>query len=427
MTPNPYDELPYRSIPIEWSAPERLALASLLHGGPRAPTDGYRVLELGCGNGANLLPLAYYRPDATFVGVDGAGSAMEVAQARRSELALSNVELVHADFLSAADRVSGPFDYILAHGVFSWVPDGQRDALLALCARHLRPAGLLYLNYNAKPGWNVRGMVRDFLRAQTARTVSLRARAALAQEIAAKIVASFAAAGDHPYSRLMEGEFRLVCDGHVSYVAHEYLADDNRAYWRSEFLALAGGQGLEYLADADFNYASGRTPVDLPEKIAAAGIIGQPPGDTVDLLCYRQLHSPILTNGTWARREPSATEYGDLHLASCLTPVVPDKPGHRMFHHPSGFEVEAKTEAMAAAFERLRTAWPAGLRVGALFPEVAPVMEDLRLLHRHGLLELRLVEPNGRSPPPALLNAAERRWAAGYLTTPTHTREGQPT
>lgn len=278
MPPNPYDELPYRSVPIEWSAPERLALASLLHGGPRLPLDTYRVLELGCGNGANLLPLAYYRPDATFVGVDGSVTAIEVAQARRSELELTNLEVVHADFLSAADRVSGPFDFILAHGVFSWVPADQRDALLALCASHLRPGGLLYLNYNAKPGWNVRGMVRDFLRAQTAQTVSLRARAELAQALAAKIAASFAAAGEHPYSRLMEGEFRLVCDGQLSYVAHEYLADDNHAYWRSEFLALAQRHGLEYVADADFNYASGRTPADLPARIAAAGIVGQPPG-----------------------------------------------------------------------------------------------------------------------------------------------------
>ena len=69
---NPYDELPYKSFSIEWSAPERLALASLLHGGPRPPLEKYRVLELGCGNGANLLALAYYRRHAAFVGVDAA-------------------------------------------------------------------------------------------------------------------------------------------------------------------------------------------------------------------------------------------------------------------------------------------------------------------------------------------------------------------
>ena len=71
VTPDPYDEVPYRSIPIRMDGTERLALASLLHGGPRPALDSYRVLELGCGNGANLLPLAFYRRHATFVGVDG--------------------------------------------------------------------------------------------------------------------------------------------------------------------------------------------------------------------------------------------------------------------------------------------------------------------------------------------------------------------
>lgn len=134
-----------------------------------------------------------------------------------------------------------------------------------------------------------------------------------------------------------------------------------------------------------------------------------------------------MTLGAWASREPGAAEFADLYLASCLAPVAPARPNHPTFLHPSGFEVEAKTAAMAVAFERLRTAWPAGLRVGELLPEVASVMEDLRLLHQHGLIELRLVEPSAHSPSPARLNAAERGWAEGYVTTPTHTRQAQTT
>ena len=93
----------------------------------------------------------------------------------------------------------------------------------------------------------------------------------------------------------------------------------------------------------------------------------------------------------------------------------------------AGFEVEAKTGTMAAAIERLRTAWPAGLHVGGLFLGMDPVMDDLRLLHRHGLIELGLVESNGRSPSPARLNAAEPRWCEDDVTTSTHTWERQLT
>src|SRR5271157_1565074 len=112
---NPYEELPYKSFPIEWTAPERLALTSLLHGGPRPPLDNYRVLELGCGNAANLLPMAYYRTHAAFVGVDGAGSQIEVARARKSALGISNIEFIHADFLTTSQQLSGGFDFIIAH------------------------------------------------------------------------------------------------------------------------------------------------------------------------------------------------------------------------------------------------------------------------------------------------------------------------
>ena len=172
----PYDELPYRSYPVEWTAPERLAVASLLHGGPRQRLEGYRVLELGCGDGTNLIPMAYYRQHATFVGVDGARTQIAIANEKRTALGLTNVSFVGSDFQYAAAKLSGQFDFIVAHGVFSWISRDARDALLALCAERLSPGGLLYLNYNAKPGWNVRGLIRDFLMAQTAKITDLRVR-----------------------------------------------------------------------------------------------------------------------------------------------------------------------------------------------------------------------------------------------------------
>jgi SAM-dependent methyltransferase len=420
VTSNPYDELPYRSVPVVWSAPERLALASLLHGGPRAPLERYRALELGCGTAANLLPLAYFRPHATFVGVDCAASAIATAEARRAALGLGNVELVEAEFLAAGDRVAGPFDFILAHGVFSWIPDDQRDAMLALCARHLAPGGLLYLNYNARPGWNIRGMVRELLRAQTAPRGGLRARAAAAQELAATVAASFAASTEHPYSALMAREFRLVAEGEISYVAHEYLADDNHAYWRSEFLALARAHGLACITDADFDQDSGRIPADLSEQLAAAPGFAPPVEDAVDLLCYRQLHSPVLTRAPWAPRPATLEELAGLLVASPLTPVAPEGSTARRFRHPAGPEVNVKTDAMATALVRLQAAWPRGARVGDLFADVAGVADDLRLLHRYRMVDLRLVEP--APVPPGPLHAVERGWGV-EVTTPYHGRE----
>lgn len=416
----PYDELPYKSFPIEWTAPERLALASLLHGGPRPPLDSYRVLELGCGNGANLLPLAYYRRQATFVGVDGAQSQIEVAQARKLALDLPSIQFIHADFLTATGQLSGQFDYIIAHGVFSWVSTEVRDALLELVAQRLHRGGLLYLNYNTRPGWNVRGMVREFLLAQTAGETSLRSRAQLAKGMADKVVVALTGV-EHPYSQLLANEFRFVGEGDLTWVAHEFLIADNHPYWRSEFLTLARSYGLEYVADADFNYPSGRVSPDLVPRLDVEQLTGRSIEDTVDLLCYRQLHSPILTLKPLDRDLPDLAEIENLLVASCLDPCSPSYgTGNPMFKHPSGYEVEAKEEFIQIALMRLRLLWPRGLRVKAAFEDVSRVVEDLRLLQHNGLIELRCIEPGDFGINGDALNRLEREWG-GYLTTPYHT------
>src|SRR5258708_5110593 len=116
MQSNPYNDVPYRSVTIDWSAPEQLAVVSLLHGGPRVSLDAYRYLELGCGDGGNLLPLAHHRPQGSFVGVDGADDAVGLAERRRSELGLENLQIVLSDFESLSTQVVGSFDFIVAHG-----------------------------------------------------------------------------------------------------------------------------------------------------------------------------------------------------------------------------------------------------------------------------------------------------------------------
>ena len=387
---NAYDEMPYVSRPVAVAVPERLALASLLHGGPRARRRGYRVLELGCGDATHLLALAgdAERADATFVGVDGAAAAIAAAEARRAELGLAagRMKLVRADLREAASQLDGRFDYILAHGVFSWIPDEARDALLAIAGRHLADDGLVYLSYNARPGWNVRGLVRDFLRAHTAPTDGLDARARAAIAVAAQSAAAFEAAADHPYADLMARELRFVADGEPSYVAHEFLADDNHAYWRHEFDALAARAGLACVADADFDEASGRVPDGLADRVAAAGLRGAWPAEsTVDFFSYRQLHSPILAAAGWTPRPASVAELGALVAASPL-----EAAGPGIFRHPSGYEVEVRDDGMAAALARLRQAWPDSLSVAEAFPDVAGAEEDLRLLHRHGMIRLAL-------------------------------------
>jgi hypothetical protein len=324
--------------------------------------------------------------------------------------------------------VEGTFDFILAHGVLSWIPDPLRDALLTFGGQRLRPGGLLYLNYNARPGWNVRGMVRELLRAETASAGALPARARRARELAAQLAAGLEAGDDHPYARLLEREFRFVCDSHLGYVAHEFLAAHNQAYWQRDFLALAAHHGLTYIAEADFNAPSGRVGADLPSRLAALGLGAMPVEDTVDLLCYRQLHSPIFTAGRWAPAPLRADddELGSLLVAACLDALPATTEGSPTFRHPNGLEVVAKDGVMRDAFERLRARWPRGIAVRDLFAGHPAAISDLRLLHHHGLVELRLIEPGDFATPAGPLNEREASWGQPHVTSPWHTREQRP-
>jgi len=416
MATNPYDELPYRASSIEWSAPERLSLASLLHGGPRVDLQAYRLLELGCADGTNLLPLAWYRRHGSFVGVDSAHTQIACAERRASQLGLDNATFIHADFATLDETLDGEFSFIIAHGVFSWISDASRHALLKLCAHRLRAGGLLYFNYNAKPGWEVRGMVRDFVRAQTSSIEGLRAQVRAAQEVCGRLVDSMGEHDEHPYRRLLANEFRLLRDAEASYVAHEYLTPDNHAYWVGELLELLAEYGLAYVADADYSYPWAREDPGFTAWLRDENIVGQGVHDTIDLLRYRQLRSPIFTKAPLSLRAPEASEFGELHIASCLS------PRGDIFDHPSGYEVRVDDEKLHQALLELRPRWPRGLPVHELFTDLPAVLDDLQVLQRNGLIELRLDEARAYEVSGEFLNRLETEWDL-HRTTPLHTRE----
>lgn len=417
--PNPYDELPYSAYPIVWTAPERLALASLLHGGPRLPLDGYRVLELGCANGANLLPMAWYRRDGDFTGLDASQRQISLANDARQQLGLSNLRFIHADFRNAIDQLEGPFDIIMAHGVFSWVTDAARDAMLEMCSALLAPNGLLYLNYNAHPGWTIRGMVRDFLMQQTAHVKGLKERAELCREVSARVISPLRSK-EHSYTMLMANEFKLVAQNQPAYIAHEYLAPENNAYWRSDFFAILKRFDFDFVADADFNCISNRITNELASLLTQEKLTGRTATDSADLLCYRQMQSPILTHAPFVTEPCSNDEFSDLFMASNLKPVEGGKDGLVTFSLPSGREIETTDETICKALIELRKTSPRGQRIGSIFSDVGASRENIEYLLEHELIELRYVEPGDFAPPSEPLNKLENS-LRNIMTSPWHT------
>lgn len=424
QTPSdPYDELPYCAYPITWTAPERLAIASLLHGGPRLPLDRYRVLELGCANGANLLPMAWYRQHGDFTGLDASVRQIALANDAREQLGLSNLRFIQGDFRSASDQLEGPFDIIIAHGVFSWVTNEARDAMLEMCSALLAPDGLLYLNYNTQPGWSVRGMVRDFLMQHTAHVKSLKERAEMCREVSARVISPLKSK-EHAYTMLMANEFKLVAQNQPAYIAHEYLSPENNAYWRSDFFTILKRFGFDFVADADFNCISNQITNELTELLIKENLSGRTAADSADLLCYRQMQSPILKHTPFVAQPCSNGEFSDLFIASSLTALEDDKHGPVMtFRQPSGQEIEIGDEPFCRALLELQKTCPRGLHIGSLFADVAANRENIEYLLELELIELRCIEPGDFAPLPGPLNELEES-LRHISTSPWHTTTG---
>src|SRR4051794_31276297 len=158
-----YDEVRYRGQAFPQTHPDRLALLAALHGLEAADPDACGVLELGCGDGMNLVGMAAASPAMRVVGIDAAAAPLERGRMVADELGLGErVRLEAGGGRELGDL--GEFDYVIAHGLWSWVPPDVREALLAAMAGALAPAGVAFLSYIALPGGNLRLLGRDVAR-----------------------------------------------------------------------------------------------------------------------------------------------------------------------------------------------------------------------------------------------------------------------
>ena len=244
-----YDDLPYESLPLPDTHPDYLRAIARLYGMEAAPASTCRVLELGCAGGGNLLPLAWHFPGSQCTGVELALGHVDEAKALITELGLSNAQVLHRSISDSMDDL-GEFDYILAHGVFSWVPRAVQDRLLAICGKHLTPNGIAYISYNTLPGWHVRGLLRDALLSYC--TPGARASERLAQAHALfDLIEPALHAQTSLDAQLALKEIDYLRRAAPSYVYHEYLEEINEPLLFSAFMQRAEQAGMAYLADAE--------------------------------------------------------------------------------------------------------------------------------------------------------------------------------
>jgi methyltransferase-like protein/SAM-dependent methyltransferase len=360
-TPNTYDEVSYPSYPFPQSHPDRLATLATLFGIAPAPVDDCRVLEIGCGNGANLIPMALLLPKSRFVGVDLAAHPIARGRATAEALGLGNIALQRLDIMDLSPEF-GQFDYVIAHGIYSWVPPVVRDKLLAICKANLTADGVAYISYNTYPGGHLRQMMREMMlyHIRDIREPDERIRQARA------FVGSLAASQSEAslYSMIlasMERELERIEDGSLY---HDQLAETNSPVYFHQFIDHARQHGLQYLAEADF--------FDMQYE-GASETIRQTGDDPIaseqymDFLTCRRFRQTLLCHKEIAiDRRLNPERISGLFVASSARPVfeepVVDSRSVERFQSDKTATMSTNHPLTKAAISQLGKIWPRSLR-----------------------------------------------------------------
>ena len=241
-----YDDTPYDSKPLIRSHPGRMAAQAIWRGLSVPDVAEARMLEIGCASGGHLMPLAAALPGARFLGVDLSPVQIAAGEARRRRLGLDNIELRAASFeaLGEADGVS---DFIVCHGVYSWIPEPLRDSLMSTIQARLAPQGIAMVSYNVLPGWRLFQIARENSMLLNARLIDPAQRAEKSRELFALLAEG--SETRHSYGKFWRDEAKELLGGGDAYLAHEIFEDSNAPLSFADFNDHAGRRGLDYLGE----------------------------------------------------------------------------------------------------------------------------------------------------------------------------------
>ena len=256
-----YSELGYKSMPFPYTTPATLEAYGALVGVSAPNPKTARVLELGATYGGNIISQALFNPDATFVGIELSQEQVEKGNEVIANAGLTNVSLVQSDIASIGSEI-GTFDYIIAHGVYSWVDDGVKDALLRLIDEHLVEDGIAYVSYNTYPGWHTMEEVRQLMMFSNRDKAQFNHKEKV---LHGKTIGSIVGSQILKYDNLKErnskflGALRSIMQKDEYYVGHDHLEPNNDPVYFYQFNDHLGAHNLTYLCDADLTLSMVRS------------------------------------------------------------------------------------------------------------------------------------------------------------------------
>ena len=355
---NPYDLVEYPSYAIPQSYPDKIAVVASMFGMTPVPPSHARVLDVGCGSGGNLLPMALLWPDSQYVGIDLASTAISKASATAERLGLSNTRFECVDLMDLPPDF-GEFDYIIAHGFISWVPTFVRQRLFEVCRDRLTPQGIGYISYNAYPGCHVRDMFRQIMREHARGITEPNERAAAARSIVETIAESGISAD--ALQELARAERDIICRKSTGALLHDELEAHFHSLYFHEFEALAARNGLQFIYEAVYN--EGQPPLQLTEESAELLRQAQSRGFLVheqylDFLKLRRFRQCLVTHaGVALERDAPARKMHKFHYAAALQRTgVPE--GVEFSNSGTKAAVVTANPITVEALDRIGKAWP---------------------------------------------------------------------
>jgi SAM-dependent methyltransferase/methyltransferase-like protein len=390
-TSRSYDALPYRSDPFPHTHPSLIGAIARLFALEAVPLEEARVLELGCAAGGNIIPLAARHPRACFLGIDLSGAQVEGARARIARLKLSNIE-IRCQNLSEL-REQRAFDYVICHGVYSWVAAPLRESILRICRESLAERGVALVSYNVLPGWRMLQALRDCFLLSTSAEAEPHQRAAQARALLRSLPQACPEAG--VYKDFLTRAADRLLPMPDEYLAHEFLDDVNEPASFREFVEAARRHGLAYLAEAEL---PSMIPANYPANMAA--MVQQAGGSQllateqlIDMASGRTFRHTLLVAAERApgidRRLSSARIEG-LHIVGASGLALTHEGGGVTLAAPAGRRLHTGSAPLAQALGRLLARLPGSSSVDDLMQALPQGAGDAqaRALVREGLLNM---------------------------------------
>jgi SAM-dependent methyltransferase len=331
------------------------------------------VLELGCASGGSLIPLAYRHPESECVGVELSRVQAEAGARFISHMGLANVRILHGD-LAALPNDIGQFDYIIAHGVFSWVPPSVQDALLELCRQHLTASGVAFISFNVAAGWEKFMPLREALMRRTASGLPANRRYQQARAVLDELEMT-------ETDPALQKEIAYLKTAAPSYLFHEYLAEFNAPMTFTDFAVRLDAHELRYVGEA----GPRRAVVELedawgliPESMAGRWLDAEAALD--DVLTTRFRRALVCRDDAPFAQPPRAEALTGLAFYADITSeeeIDLDTDTEQAFVNPAGNTFPVAAPLAKAAMMALSLAYPNALSYESLRAAAQSVMAEL--------------------------------------------------